>query len=347
MNTIVPTQAIPSLGRIDTQPGRPAQAIPLPEPGQLLKALVLEAQTDNRFLLQIGDNRLVARSQVALQPGQTLNLQLVSTSPQIQLRIVNDALQQLLGRSLTLIGNNVDIGNLFSLLQQPQTLLDSLSLHSRQALESFFNLQQTPLTEGNGGETLKQLVDRLGLAFENHLARGDGDRAATSLKAALLEVLSSFTGDSRIHDSAAKPLATLEFFQLAQLHSQSSQQFILPLPLSFIEQGFLLVEQRQDEGGGKGKYGEQEYRFSLHLKMSDIGNLRIDFLHSSDGLLIRFHADSQEKADFIAAFSDDLKRAISEAPVLGISFAADATDPVAELIRQIVPEGRSVLDTTA
>ena len=41
------------------------------------------------------------------------------------------------------------------------------------------------------------------------------------------------------------------------------------------------------------------------------------------------------------------KKAISEAPLLGISFGADAPEPAAELIRRIVPEGRSVFDTTA
>lgn len=347
MNTISPLQSVPVLGKSGSQTGRPAQQQPLPEPGQLLKATVIETRPDNRILLQIGDNRLVARSEIPLQPGQTLQLQLVSTSPQLELKVVNDTLQQFFGRSLTLVGNTLDISTLFSSLQQPASLLDSLSLSSKQALENFFSLQPSSLSEDGGGAALKQLVDRIGLSLEKFLARGESGRASTTLKAALLEVLNSFKSNSQISDSAGKTLATLEFFQLVQLHADSGQQLIFPLPLSFIEQGFLLIERRQDEEGGGGEYSGQEYRFSLHLKMSDIGNLRIDFFHSPEGLFIRFHADSQEKADFIAEAGEELRKAISETPILGISFAADAEDPATELIRHIVPEGRPVLDTTA
>lgn len=347
MNTISPLQSIPLLGKSGNQSGRQALQTPLPEPGQLLKALVVETRPDNRILLQIGDNRFVARSEVPLQPGQTLQLQLVSTSPQLELKVVNDTLQQFFGRSLTLVGNTIDISTLFSSLTQPASLLESLSLNSKQALENFFSLQQNTLTEDGGGAVLKQLIDKLGLSLENFLARGDSGKASTTLKAALLEVLNSFKGNSQISDSAGRTLATLEFFQLAQLHADSSQQLIFPLPLSFIEQGFLLIERRQDDEGGGGEYDDQPYRFSLHLKMSDIGNLRIDFFHSPEGLFIRFHADSQEKATFIAESSEELRQAISETPILGISFAADAEDPATELIRHIVPEGRPVLDTTA
>jgi len=350
MKSINPLQSIAQYTKASPVTTRGMQSLQLPEPGQLLKALVIEAKADNTVLLQLGANRLPAHSDLPLQAGQTLQLQLVATSPQIELRIVNDTLQQFLGHPLTLVGNSIDIQELFSLLQQPQSLLDTLSLRSREALESFLSLQQNSLNPNteNGGAILKQLVDQVGLAFERMLGQGDGTKSAVTLKAALLELLSNSKAESNIHNSALRSLATLEFFQLAQLHSESAQQFIFPLPLPFLEQGFLLVEKRSEEdGGGGGGYDQQEYRFSLFLKLKELGNLRIDFFHTPEGLLIRFHADSEEKADFIAGYENDLKKAISEAPLLGISFGADAPEPATELIRRIVPEGRSVFDTTA
>ncbi|SHO50786.1 hypothetical protein [Desulfopila aestuarii] len=350
MKTITPLQSITQYTQSSPATARTPQSLQLPEPGQLLKALVIEARAGNTVILQIGDNLLPARSDMPLQPGQTLQLQLVATSPQIELKIVNDTLQQFLGRPLTLIGNTVDIRELFSLLQQPQSLLTTLSLNSKEALESFMSLQQSSLNPNteNGGTFLKQMVDQIGLAFERMIGEGNGARSALTLKAALLEVLSNFKTDSQIHNSALRSLTTLEFFQLAQLHTESSQQFIFPLPLPFLEQGFLLVEKRNDDdGGGGADYEQQEYRFSLFLKLKELGNLRIDFFHSPEGLLIRFHADSEEKANFIATYESDLKQSISEAPLLGISFGANAPDPATELIRRIVPEGRSVFDTTA
>jgi len=349
MKSISSLQSIPLFAKSTPVPGRTGQPLVLPEQGQLLKALVLEAKAEHTFLLQIGDNRLLAQSEAALLPGQNLQLQLVDTSPRVELKIVNDTLQQFFGQPLTLVGNTIDINTLFTLLQQPQSLLEELSLHSRQTLESFFSLQQNvPFPTESGGSTLKQLVDQLGLSLEHLLARGEGRNGAFSLKAALLELSSNFKIGSQIHDSASRTLATLEFFQLAQLHNDSNQQFILPLPLSFIEQGFLLVEQRkQEEEGGGGDYEHQEYRFSLFLKMSELGNLRIDFFHSPEGLFIRFHTDSQEKSDFLAGLSDNLRESLTESPILGISFAADAPDPASELVRRIIPEGRPMLDTLA
>ena len=90
-----------------------------------------------------------------------------------------------------------------------------------------------------------------------------------------------------------------------------------------------------------------ESRFSLHLTVSDLGNLQIDFLRNPEGLFIRFRAGSQEKADFIETFSADLKKAITNIPLVNISFSGDAPDPIQDLVRQLVPEGNSMLDTKA
>ena len=348
MNTVTPLQSVPYFGKTSDLSGRPPQPAALPETGTIIKAVVIESRPDNRILLQVGENQLLARSEVALKPGQTLQLQLVSTSPQIELKIVNDVLQQSLGRTLTLAGNTINITDIFPLLQQQPALVDSLSLLSRQTLESFFSLQQSDLSGDDSGALLRQILNRLGLSLENLLAQGETTRASSTLKAALLEILHNFMTENTTSELISKSLSTLEFFQLAQLQADSGQQLIFPLPLPFLEQGFLLIEKHQDDQSGSGRPGEKdEYRFSLHLKMSDIGNLRIDFFHTLEGLFIRFHADSQEKADFIAGFGQDLTEAISDGPILSLSFAAGAEDPVAALVRHLVPEGKAVIDTTA
>lgn len=347
MNIITPLQSTTLPGQITPQAGTEPRA-PLPfQPGQLLKAVVIEARPDNSILLKIGDNQLTAKAEVALKPGQSLQLQLTSTSPQLQLKIVGDTVNQFLGRSLTLVGNTIDVNGLFQTLQQPSSLFNSLSLSSKQALENFFSLQQSNLGSSSGGNAVKQLVDRLGLSFENAIARGDTGKAASTLKASLMEILATFTKGSQASEGASKLLATLEFFQLAQLHTDTSQQFIFPLPLPFLEQGFLLIDRKPGGEEESGEYKDEEYRFSLHLKMTDLGNMRIDFFHSQEGLFIRFHADSKEKAEFISTFSDQLKEVITDTPILGLSFAADAEEPATELARLIIPEGGSVLDTTA
>ncbi len=171
-----------------------------------------------------------------------------------------------------------------------------------------------PLGEKDGGAILKQLIDSLGLNLEHLLAKGDKEAAVHTLKAALLEMAHSFSSAEQIAAATQKVLTTLELFQFAQLQTGNGSQLIFPLPLPFVEQGYLIIEQ-QEEGSAATGSETGESRFSLHLTMSDLGNLRINFIHNSEGIFIRFHADSQDKADFIAAHGEELKEAITEHPL--------------------------------
>ena len=346
MDTINPLLSIPPVGSATSQGrGRSSQGQQLPAPGQLLKALVVEAQGEGRFVLDIGGNRLTANSTATLSPGQALQLQVVKTEPHIELKIVNDTLNRFIGRSLTLLGKNIDLAALFQAVRQvTPSPLESLTPTSRNTLETFFTLQQNSIGDKDGGIILKRLIDNLGLNLENLLAKGDKNGAVQTLKAALLELAHSFSTADRIADSTSKILTTLELFQLAQLHAGTDTHFIFPIPLPFIEQGYLLIE-KEDQGSDRETQDPSERRFSLHLTMSDLGNLLIDFLHNAEGLFIRLSAEDQDKADFIAEYGDDLKAAISDTPLISLSFSGGALDPINDLIRQLVPEGRSMLDT--
>lgn len=345
MNTITPLTGIAPIGASLPRSGGRAQDQMPPQPGQFLKALVLEVKPENRFLIDIGGTRLLAQSEATLAPGQTLQLQVVTTTPQIELKIVSDSLNQFFGRSLTLLGKNIDITALLQTIRQyAPSSLENLTSPARNILNTYFTLQKTQLEGDESGIILKQLIDRLGLSLERLLAEGNKEEVGHTLKAALLELSQRFRGADTVAEHTHRILTTIELFQLAQIHmDRGDRQFLFPLPLPFVEQGFLLIENNSQQGE-QGDYAASDVRFSLHLTMSDLGHLRIDFFHSQAGLYVRFHADSQEKSAFVAQFSDDLKRAISEVPLLGLTFAGDATDPVGDLMRHIIPEGQSMLD---
>ncbi len=346
MDTINPLTSISPIGPATSQSKGREQGQQTPSQGQLLKALVLEIKGGNRFVLDIGGNKMPVKSDAALATGQSLRLEVVKTSPQIELKIVTDVFNQFTGRSLTLLGENLDLSTLFRGLQQhTPPPLANLTPTSRKTLESFFLLQQNNLEDDRGGASLKQLIDNLGLNLEQLLAKGDKNSAVQTLKAALLELAHSFKAAESVGDATQKILTTLELFQLAQLQTGSNSHFIFPLPLPFLEQGYLVIE--RDEASGASSPGDSENRFSLHLTMAELGNLRIDFLQNAEGLFVRFNADGQAKADFIEEFSSDLKAAISDVPLINLSFSGDAPDPIGELVRKLVPEGRSMLNTKA
>lgn len=346
METINPLTSIFPVSSATPQGRGRGQPPPTPAQGQLFKALVVESSGNNRFVLDIGGNTLAARSEASLAPGQTLRLEVMKTSPEIELKIVTDPLGQFTGRSLTLLGKNLDISSLFQgLQQQTPPLMESLTPTSRGVIETFFTLQQSDISTKEGGAVLKVLIQNLGINLEQLLAKGDKNSAARTLKAALLEVATNFKSAESIADTTSKMLSTLELFQLVQLQTSVEGHYIFPLPLPFLEQGYLVVE--RDPQGDSRETGQSDSRFSLHLTMSDLGNLQVDFLQNSEGLFIRFYARSQETADFIAGYSEELNAAIQDVPLINISFSGDAPDPIGELIKQVVPEGGTVLDTKA
>ena len=348
MDTIAPLPSVLPVGSATSQGRERSHGQQLPATDKPLKAMVVEAMGNNRFVLEIGGNRLTASSDAPLSVGQVLQLQVTKTEPQIELRIVNTPLlNPFAGRSLTLLGKNIDLSPLFmAVAEMSPPPLQLLTPTSRNMLESFFSLQQQPLGDKDGGAVLKQLVENLGLNLEQLLAKGEKEAAVHTLKAALLEMAHSFGSAEQLAKVTQKILATLELFQLTQIQTGSEAQMIFPLPLPFVEQGYLTME-RHDGGQNRDPAELLESRFSLHLTMSELGNLRIDFLHNLEGLFIRFHADNQEKADFIAGFSEQLKTSITDAPLVGLSFTGDATDPISELIRHLVPQGSTMLDTKA
>ena len=271
---------------------------------------------------------------------------MVTTSPQIELKISSNSQQQLSGGSLTLIGEDTDLVTLLKTFQQIGTLpLNDLTPITQQTLESFFSYQQSDLSGKDGGQILKYLIDRTGLTLEHLLASGDKENAVKTLKAALLEIAHVFKEATGIADTTHRILGTLEVYQMAQLHLEDTSNFIFPLPLPFLKNGYLIVEdygqQKEDTESGI----SSPFRFSLHLTMAELGNLRIDFLQYQDGLYIRFNTDSKEKSDFVESFSAELKQALSNIPLLGLSFSDTAADPTAELIQKLLPQGSSMLDT--
>jgi hypothetical protein len=312
----------------------------------LIKATVLEVKGNDVYILDVEGNSITAQTKTFLVPGQTLQLQVVTTSPQIELKISSNTRQQFSGGSLTLVGENTDLVALLKTFQQVGALsLNDLTPITQQTLESFLSYKQNELSGKDGGKILKYLIDRTGLTLENLLASGDKENAVKTLKAALFEIAHVFKEATEIVDTTHRILGTLEVYQMAQLHLENSSNFIFPLPVPFLKQGYLIVEDYGKQKEGSESDIGSHFRFSLHLTMAELGNLRIDFLQYQDGLYIRFNTDSKEKSDFVESFSADIKQAVSSVPLLGLSFSETAADPTAELIQKLLPQGTSMLDT--
>ncbi len=198
-----------------------------------------------------------------------------------------------------------------------------------------------------GGQLLQQLVDKLGLNLESMLAAGNREEAVKTVKFALMELVQNFAAQNKLAESGKHALNTLEFFQLTQLQAVRHDALVVPLPLPFLEQGYLLVEDYKDQSGKDGGDREMPKHFSLFLKLAPLGNLKIDFLSSGDGLYIRFNSESKEVSDFLASFKDELNNAITDTLVHGVSFAEKGEDPLTAVLKRSRVGEDSFIDTKA
>lgn len=309
--------------------------------GLVFKAKVAEAKSQTLFILDIAGQKIPARSANQLTVGQMLKLQVMTTTPEIHLKIINDSNNLFTGKSIQLLGDGIDIRSLFSSLQtSPQSPLQTISTFSQQTLESFFLFSQNHLSGKDGGMLLKKFIDQLGLSFEALLARGKAGDARQTLKAALLELMQVFKNADQLAEKTNKLLNTIEIYQLAQLQLDKDNIFIFPLPIPFLEKGYLLVE---DHGGDDSTDNSTDHRFSLHLTLEGLGNLRIEILKSQEGIYLRFFSDSEEKMEFLKSFQENLLPDTIQSKILGVSFAQENLDTSADLLKKLRPEGESLV----
>lgn len=347
MDPIAPLSSSPILGSSTSGAGGQQQNPYQMQEGQTMHALVAGMAGENKFILNIGANRILAQGDsVTLSPGQTLQLQVTATTPQLEFKIITAPFQQYLGHSLTFISHSLDLTSLMQMLQQPPNpALQILSPTSIQVLEDFFALQQTPLSGKEGGDRLRQMIDTLGLQLEAKLGKGIKDEGTASLKSALLEIVHHFKESDKIGETGKALLSTIDSFQLSQLRLDQDKTLLLPLPFPFLDQGYLLIDQKQDQDTEEGQKKRKQLHFSLHLALTGLGNIQIELLQTDDGLWMRFNCDSQEKADFVSQFSDDLKQQLADIPLQGLSFSTAANPPDTDLIRLLMPTGQSLLNT--
>ena len=346
MNTINALTAITSIGSSTSDSESRQQSQQHARQGQFLTATVLESTDKNRFYLDILGKKILAKSDsVTLSPGAKLKLEVLATKPELELRIVSKNPEMFFGKTLTLLSKSLDISELIQSLQSsPSPLLGKLSEQSQDGLKSFLSIQQAQLTSTESGQNLKQLLNRIGLSLESVLAGNKRQQdVALTLKSALLEIRSLLQSGSELAETTNKLLGTIELYQLAQLRLSNENLVIFPLPLPFLNHGYLLVDKESSQADSDET--KTPRRFSLHLNLEPLGNIEIAFLETSDGLYIRFCCDTTEKSQFARSQQDDLKQSISLETVLAISFGEDAANPANSLIQQLIPDGETMLDT--
>jgi hypothetical protein len=136
---------------------------------------------------------------------------------------------------------------------------------------------------------------------------------------------------------------------LLQIRLANESLFFLPLPFSFLLQGYLLIDtdrfRRQAEE--KQQTGQADHTVELHLRLEGLGNLHIEIRHKEDRVTLRFLTEDVEKAKFFAGFREELEQWITHGSLDSVQFLVGAKEPVKTLLEKIMSGRAGVIDTRA
>ena len=186
--------------------------------------------------------------------------------------------------------------------------------------------------------------------MERLLVEGKSTEAARTLKFALLEAAQSSIAEDRHSPSVERLLHNLELHQLLQMRLAGQSLFFLPLPFSFLQQGYLLVD--RDQSGGQQEESQEQNRqpvqtAALHLQLEGLGNLRIDIAQSDDSITLKFQTEHMEQAKYLAGFREELTSWLTSGTLVSAQFLVGAKEPVKALLARILGDNTGVIDTSA
>jgi hypothetical protein len=316
----------------------------------ILKAAIVEQSTNGKAVLDIGGTRFQIAGELTGKVGQDIFLRVEPDKSKLIFTPFppgNSAAKTAnspTGPPLSLAtSQNSDLSPLLKAVQQllPQGIVQLVATQ-QSTVQSLTAMQAENLIGQDAGKDMQSNVQRIGMNMEALLAKNEIGAAKASLKAALLEITSSQQKNEELAVSAKNILSTLEMYQVAQLKLEGD--FLLfPLPFSFLENGFLLVDNPPEDENNT-ESSEQNRQFSLHLTMTELGDMEVRYYESKEGARIRFLFDSEEKAAFAATFQDELKETLSEVQLLGISFASGAQSPSRALLARMEKDDRPIFE---
>ncbi len=316
----------------------------------LLKATIVEQPATGKTVLEMGGSRFLVSGELAGKAGQDVLLRVepgkseLAFTPLAPANSSGNTANTPAGPPVVLANTQNSV--LSPLLKAVQQLLPQgitqLAATQQSTVQSLAAFHPESLMGQEAGKDLQSNIQRIGMNMEANLATNKGTSAKASLKAALLAITSTAQKNEELAVSAKNILSTLEMYQVAQLKLEGD--FLLfPLPFSFLENGFLLVE-NSPESETTAEEKKQKRQFSLHLTMTELGDMEVRYYESKEGARIRFLFDSEEKAAFAASFQDELKEMLSEVQLLGISFTGGAQSPERELLGRMEKGERPIFE---
>lgn len=203
-------------------------------------------------------------------------------------------------------------------------------------------LMMAPMVPARG-EALGFLSQFFGLHLERELLLGKQKQALNNLKRTLLTLQQKAGEDFR------GPLNRIEAFQMCKARFADAQLQFLPLPMVGLGDGYLLAERRYaEEQEAAQQKDDQQIQLSLSLRLSGLGNMRVDLHYDPDqGLVVRLACENRRKMEYVKDCEQELVDAFSSMKLQQVHYSADARHPLKLLQQSLLPEQNTLLDTRA
>jgi hypothetical protein len=321
---------------ISMQRGTESQPLKL-EPYQIVQATVAEGGLE-KVVLNLKHHRLEAETKTFLRSGQNLSLQVLETQPRIQFRIIENSELNHIFRFLHSLNQNIKVLPLIEAIQTSNVQGFDHFPQEMQALLSALILLLRSNPGKLSGKDLSRLWDKLGLNLEALLSAGKTVEAKTNLKTMLLMHAIEIHKQGGTTESIENVLDLLKLFQLCRYSLAQENLLFLPLPFSFLEQGYLLAEKKRHQGQ-EDNDSEQFWKMTLHLKLSFLGDLQILCLFENLTLCLRILCDSKDKVEIISDSLSRLGNHLSTVSLDRFSVGTGAKDPLQSLIQRLAPDG--------
>lgn len=314
-------------------------------PHEIVQATVVHGGMDT-VELELNRYRFLAHTRIPLRTGQQLQMQVQGTSPNVELKILNQTLLGNLFQRLHLFGEKLDlVSRLQQILGEASYLTTSQGQVSYNAADSLLQgLNQ--FVEKPDGSFLATLSGILGLNTEALLASKEQDSRVANLKTLLLHLLGQQEEASQQQESNRNFLQHMELLQLCQARLHQDNVFFLPLPFPFLERGFALMERRGSSSPEGEEQEPEEYSISLCLRLQKLGALEVRLLYEEPQLLVRILCKEQEAADFFAGLKEQFKEAVQALEVRSLTVTTGGRDPDRILMEKVLPESKHVVQRT-
>ncbi len=217
-------------------------------------------------------------------------------------------------------------------------------------LVEFGDTSAPPQSVQVGGQQLQEIVERLGINMDQLLADNGREKAVQTLKHALIELSQQLPPGDKSSAQADQIVKSIELYHLLQVRLAGEALLFMPLPFSFLDQGYLLVDAdsaKNESKEDRASADKLEHHVELHLQLEGLGYLQIDFQKNTDGITLKFLAEDTERAKFLAGFRNELETWLTAAQLESVQFLTGAQEPVKALLKKIMAGATGIIDTNA